>query len=269
MKGNRKRGNMNTLNTLQKKSLESALVISFESLSTVKAIGNNALQAVKKCLYKAPSVFPIEGKKVYIAYTLSYGLKKAMLEGFMTVKSGLRVFVLVKKAMSEKNGDKGYFGDILEVLVRCAFIGNISLIRPEMIHVKAQGKTDIISAKYGKIEVGHNGKTFSQGTIFDYMDGDYTSVVYGVFEEEDKQVIINAIRNNDIMTALKNVCAYCGYWRNKYDFLKDINSLSSGKGMTIKAGQIMTQYNGGKHKVFIRALENNVFPCLADILNIK
>lgn len=258
-----------TLNTLQKKSLEKAIVVSYDTLSTVKAIGQNAIQAVKHCMSIASDVFPVEYKRVFVGYALSYGLKKAMLEGFIAVRQGLRMYVLVKKAMSEKNGDKGYFGDILEVLIRCAFVGNIALIRPEMIHVKEQSQTDIISKKYGKIEVGHNGKTFTQGTIFDYMEGDFSSVVYGVFDEEQKDYIIELIKKNDIIGAFKNVCAYCGYWQDKYDFLRDINGLSTGKGITIKAGQVMVQYNAGKHKVFIKALENGTIKCLADILKIK
>ena len=257
------------LNTLQKRSLESALIINYESLSTVKAIGNNALQAVKKCATFAPDVFPIEGKKAYIGYTLAFGLKKAMLESYITVKQGLRLYVLVKKAMAEKNNDYGYFGDILEVLVRCSFIGNIDFIRPDMIHVKEQTEIDIKSKKYGKIEVGHNGKTWNEGTIFDYMAGQFESVVYGVFEDNDKEDIINLIRENNIKQALKYVCSYCGYWSNKYDFLTDINGLSSGKGITIKAGKIMSQYNASKYKAFIKALENGKIKCLMDIIKIK
>ena len=142
----------------------------------------------------------------------------------------------------------------------------IALVRWSMLSVKDIKTSDIISKKFGVVEVGHNGKTLTFGTMFDYMNGDYTSVVYGVFAEEDKKEVYALVREKQYDKAIEYITNYCGYWSNKYDFQSDMDNLTRGKGITAKGANIQVVYNEGKYNAFVNALEEGTITSLADVL---
>ena len=142
-----------------------------------------------------------------------------------------------------------------------------ALVRWSMLSVKDIKTADISSKKYGIIEVGHNGKTLTCGTLLDYMSGEYTSVVYGVFSEEDKKEVYALCKNKQYDKAIDYICSYSAYWASKYDFQKDMDSLTRGTGITAKACGIQVVYNEGKYNAFLTALDNGVFKSLAETLN--
>ena len=144
----------------------------------------------------------------------------------------------------------GAFGDLIEILVRVGLKKSINLVKLHDIHVSEFGKVDITS-KGLRLEVGHNGKTFKQALPNDYMFGDFDSVVYGVFNDMDKDIILDYILKNELMTAVRYVSDQMYIWTNKKDFLIDINRISRGKGIRFYKGDAQVIYNDSKYRAFI------------------
>lgn len=221
-----------------------------------------------------PAVFPVDntaGKEnnfhfSYLAFTFSACAKFAIKCGDLNILEYISILAEVKEGNEKDFHDFGAFGDLFEILVRCAFMRKRSLVKWSMLSVKSIESADIISSKYGIIEVGHNGKTLTFGTVFDNMEGDYTSVVYGVFSEDDKKEVYNLCRNKEYEKALDYIASYSSYWKSKYDFEKDMNNLTRGKGITMKSCGVQVVYNKGKYNAFIDALENGTFVSLFDML---
>ena len=102
--------------------------------------------------------------------------------------------------------------------------------------------------------------------MFDYMDGDYTSVVYGVFSDDDKKDIYTLVKEKKYDKAIDYVTNYCGFWSDKYAFQSDMDGLTRGKGITAKGANIQIVYNSGKYDAFLSALDEGKITSLADAL---
>ena len=185
----------------------------------------------------------------------------------MTVLEYIAILAEVKENNEKDIHDFGAFGDLFEVLIRCALMRKYSLVKWSMLSVKAINTSDIISKKFGIVEVGHNGKTLSYGNLFDYMAGDYTSIVYGVFTEEDKKEVYNLCKAHKYEKALDYVTSYSVYWASKYQFQEDMDNLTRGKGITAKKCGIQVVYNDGKYNAFINAIEEGNLTSLYETLN--
>lgn len=257
---------MTKLSTLQMRTLIAIIAAFVGDVSTFDAIRKTALRIVKDAFKAFPKVFPLSIYKRCVAFALSHIATKAINEGSLSIIDYLKALATIKRINGVMINDYGAFGDMFEILVRLAFVGNVNLFRASQIHVHEMSSYDMISRKYGKIEIGCNGKTFASGTALDYMSGDYNAVVYGVFADVDKQAIYNACERGDIQYAIDYVKAYTCIWQDKYQFEHDMQTLTRGKGITIKSGKIMVQYNAGKHNAFINAIESGYFTTLADIL---
>ena len=99
------------------------------------------------------------------------------------------------------------------------------------------------------------------------MAGDFTSVVYGVFSEEDKKEVYTLRRNKEYEKAIDYITSYSVYWDSKYQFENDMNNLTRGKGITVKKCGVQVVYNAGKYNAFVSALEEGKFTSLFDMLN--
>ena len=201
-----------------------------------------------------------------IAFILSSLEKKAIDNRKISPVEYLAIFAEVKSENEVIINDFGAFGDLFEVLVRCALVKKLSLLRSSMLYTKASGDNDIISKKLGKLEVGHNGKSFTQGNLFDYMAGDYNAIVYGMFSVDDKEEIYTYCKQKEYEKAIDYVSQYACYWSDKYAFLSDMNNLTRGKGITVKGENIQVVYNDGKYTAFQMAIEAGAFHTLSEIL---
>ena len=265
----------NTLNTLQARSIIDYITKNAPALHTRYEIENFAVETVGYIERVYPDVFPVDfntPKKdnphfSYLAFTFAHASRFAIKSGDLTVLEYISILASVKEENEKEIADYGAFGDLFEILIRCAFIRKYNLVSWSALSVKAIDTSDMISKKYGIIEIGQNGKTLSHGTVFDFMSGDYTSIVYGVFSEEDKKAVYSLCRNKDYEKALDYVTSYSSYWESKYQFESDMNSLTRGKGITIKSGSIQVVYNSGKYNAFVNALENGTFTSLYEFLN--
>lgn len=261
-----------SLSTLQARTILSAIVAFIGSLCNRENIEKAALSIVASLEKAFPVQFPTTSHFSFVAFALSQCAKEGIKRGELKILDYLSIIAEVKqeneKAETSYNGkaDFGAFGDLLEILVRCAMMRKIALVRWSMLSVKDIKNDDITSKKFGIVEVGHNGKTLSFGTMFDYMEGSYTSVVYGMFSEEDKADIYSLVRSKEYDKAVDYVANYCGYWANKYDFQSDMDNLTRGKGITAKGENIQVVYNDGKYNAFQSAIEEGKIFTLADAL---
>jgi hypothetical protein len=258
---------VSSLSTLQARTILSAIVAFIGSLSCRSDIENAATSIVDNLISSFPVQFPSVDRLSFLSFALSSCAKEGIKRGELAILDYMSMLADIKENNESELKDFGAFGDLFEILVRCAFMRKLSLVRWSVLSVKAINTADIASKKYGVIEVGHNGKTFTFGTMFDYMEGNYTSVVYGVFSEEDKKAVYSLVRNKDYEKAIDYVANYCGYWADKYDFQKDMDSLTRGKGITAKGANIQVVYNEGKYNAFVAALEDGTIKSLAETLS--
>ena len=103
--------------------------------------------------------------------------------------------------------------------------------------------------------------------MFDYMDGDYTSMIYGTFSVEDKEEVYKLCLTGNYLQACMYVAEYVGVWSDKYQFQRDMDSLSRGKGITVKGENIQVVYNDSKYKAFQDAIEAKKIVTLREFLN--
>lgn len=256
-----------SVSTLQAKTLlalVSALI--FPAVVNSSFIAVSAVSVVNDAINRFPAVFSVSDFSLFLSFTQSAIAKKAYKEGVINLYDFVALYAKEKQQVWQERKDKGFFGDLLEVLIRIILINSINLVHANALSVAEFKRIDIVSKRYGKVEVGHNGKTWSNGTMIDYMAGDYTSVIYGVFSDIDKDLIINLCANGELEKALQEVKKRCAYWADKYDFLRDYNRLSlTGKpvrNMTVKSGKVMTQYNDGIYFRFLEKIETGEFTTL-------
>lgn len=257
----------NSISTLQARTILD-MIKTIKPGMTADGIEERANYIVHSLETEFPEHFPVDNDKhfSYMAFTLSALAKHAVKIGLINIIEYLKLYAMVKERNEKLISDYGAFGDLLEILVRCAMLRKLSLVRWSALSVKDVMHSDILSKKFGKIEVGHNGKTLTFGTLFDYMAGDYDAVIYGVFSDEDKKEVYNLCKNGEYEKTLDYITSYCSLWENKYNFQKDIDNLSRGKGITVKGGQIQVVYNPSKYNAFVGALENGMFTSLYEIL---
>ena len=181
----------NSLSTLQARSILYFIEKNAPAMRDKYAVEDCAFEVVEKMETEYPDIFPVDdsnGKEnnphfSYLAFTFSACAKFAIKCGDLNILEYIAILAEVKEGNEKDYHDFGAFGDLFEILIRCAFMRKRSLVQWSMLSVKSIENSDIVSNKYGIIEVGHNGKTFTFGTVFDHMAGNFTSVVYGVFSK--------------------------------------------------------------------------------------
>jgi len=257
----------NALSTLQVRTIIAAVALLDVDFTDKYIIEDNAFAVVNSLQKTFPEDFPIINSRRYIACALAACAKKGVQTNVLPVAEYIGILSATKEDNESNLYDFGAFGDLYEVLIRCALVKVSNFYRSTALYVKPMGETDIISKKYGRLEVGHNGKTLTYGTLFDYMSGDYTGMIYGVFSKEDKKEVYRLCQEHEFRKAVEYVSSYSVLWTDKYQFQKDIDSLSRGKGITKKSGCIQVVYNESKYNTFVDALENGRFTSLYDLLN--
>ena len=203
-----------------------------------------------------------------VAFGIAYYNKEIAKRDKKSGKDFLQDYANAKRINEEELCDKGAFGDLYECLIRCAIIGNINLFHIDHVHAKKSETSDCVY-KGHIVEIGHNGKTWQEATYEDYMSGKFESVIYGVFDKEDKEAIYDLIDNGDIKTAIEYALTNSGYWQNKYDFYNDITALGRGKAITVKSNKVMSQYSKSRHDMFLMGIENGKIPAATDYFHIK
>lgn len=252
-----------SLTAAQHRTIEANLrLINAQMIDSAQAIEFFASVEVESLIANYPTLFNEHDKPLYLAYAEIQLLQIAFKAGYINLYDYIQLYAKHKQAQFIDRNDFGAFGDLLEVLARIAIIGNLNLVKASHLSVKAIFKNDIMSKRYGIIEVAHNGKTWNEGTIENPIEGRYTSVIYGVFDAYTENQIFDACINRDIKQAIAIVRAYCVYWKDKNEFLQDMEGLTRGKFFTVKSCKIMNQYNQSKHNAFIRAIENGTFTTL-------
>lgn len=265
----------NALTTLQARSIVAYVEGNAPAMRTKYDVDDFAFEVVEMLEKEYPSIFPVDDTKgkennphySYLAFTFAACAKFAVKCGDLNILDYISILAEVKEGNEKDIHDLGAFGDLYEVLIRCALMRKRALVKWYLLSVKAIENADIISRKYGTIEVGHNGKTLTFGTVFNHMAGDYNAVIYGVFSDEDKKEVYRLCKAHEYEKALDYVTTYSVYWADKYAFENDMNNLTRGKGITVKTCGVQVVYNTGKYNAFLTAIENGVFTSLFDMLN--
>lgn len=255
-----------SVSTLQARTIVETIEKDARDMSTRFLIEDTAFDIVHNLEREFPAQFPMEDEKSLLAFTFSACAKFAIKTGDLHILEYIRMLAEIKEDNETALHDFGAFGDLYEILIRCAFVRKKALLKWSMLSVKQINAVDIVSRKYGKIEVGHNGKTLTFGTMNDFMKGDYDSFVYGVFSEEDKKAIYNLCKNYEYDKAIDYVTSYSVYWASKYQFQKDMDNLTRGQGITAKKCGIQIVYNPSKYNAFVNAIENGIFESLNETL---
>lgn len=253
------------LSPVQVKTLDALIKKDETTLTTQQDIEKVASSIVEFAIANLPALYPANNELLYLAYAMSKTARKAIDEKTITVAYFLKLLATEKETNSSALRDFGAFGDLHEILARCAFIKSANLIRSSVLTVKQLCDYDCISRRYGKIEFGTNGKTFSQGNALDYLAGDYNCLVYGCYDDYTKEIIYNYCKNEQFEKAIKVVREYSCIFANKYDFLK-LQEKRRGAIIAVKSGHVMIQYNDSFYNMFQKAIENNELTTLKDAL---
>lgn len=256
-----KRDYSSSLSTLQVKTLLAMIaVLVFPAVIDCAYIASVSDSIVKQAVSLFPSVFSIDCVSACFAFVQSAIARKAYELGIINLFDYVTMLAKEKESNAEKLNDKGAFGDLFEILVRIAIIGNYNLVQASALTVAEFKRIDVESKRYGKIEIGCNGKTWTQGTMFDYMAGNYDSVIYGMFSDIDKRLIITYCKQGNITQAIKEIKKRCGYWKDKYAFMDCLNHLGKNgkeiKAFSIRSGKIMNQFNDNMYYRFMEEIEN-------------
>ena len=249
-----------SVTTLQARTMKKAVEMMEVTANNVSL---TALHEAQKLIEMFPDIFKTAEINAYIAFIASEIMKKLYSENKISLSDFIASYAEHKMNMYSNSKDFGAFGDLFELLIRIIIIGNLNLIRATALSVAAFGKNDIISKKYGKIEVGHNGKTFTQGTCFDYMDGDYQTMIYGMFSEIDRQLIYGLCIEGNVKQAMDEIKKRTAIWTDKHQFQADMNALGKGgktiKAITLKGGNIQIQNTDSMYYNFIDRIEDGTF----------
>ncbi len=252
-----------SINTLQARTLKKAIE---EMAFTPENVNMVAMEKVVELTEKFPSVFSANDINSFLAFLISECMKKLYSENVLSLSDYIKFYATHKQEMAVNSKDFGAFGDLFELLVRIIIIGNLNLVRSTALSVAQFGKSDVISKKYGVIEIGHNGKTFTEGTCFDYMEGNYSTVIYGMFSDIDKNLIYSLCMEGNIQQAITEIKKRTAIWTNKYQFQYDINHLGKNgkeiKALTIKSGNVQLQFTPGMYFNFLENIENGVYETL-------
>lgn len=190
-----------------------------------------------------------------------YNMKKAT-----TWFDYMESYATFKANTYEKLSDYGAFADLVETTAHLLVNKKAWRVRLSTLHVSKIGNIDL-RLNGQKIEVGTNGKTWLESTEGDAMSGNFDSVVYGVFSEEEKKLICDLFADGQVKKAIATIANMLYYFSDKYDFETFINSISRSPSLVWKgAGYFQTVYNPSKHNAFIRKVENENVPTFADII---
>lgn len=232
-----------------------------------------------KALYNSKAIDTREKALAYALDTYGQGAKTSVfvayigymidLDAAQTVTYYLQQYARFKKWAYECLNDKGALADLFEVLIRIASKRNYNLVHISDLHVKTANTHDIIlnGVPY---EIGSNGKTWTQATMTDYMNGDFNGVIYGMYDKETMYDVISCINRGEIKNAVNTIASNCVIFENKYDFLNAIQTLTRGAGITYKAtlGIVQSVYNDSKLRAFINAIGTEKFICYSDVYHI-
>lgn len=256
----------NTLTTLQARTAIEAVNRDATVIDSKDMIYSTAEKICASLIASFPAYYNETILPLMMSLVLAMCGRKAVKQGYITVSEYIAFLAEHKENNESDKNDFGAFGDLVEILARCALVKNLNLVQYSMLSVKGIFENDIVSKKYGVLEVGHNGKTLTFGNLFDYMQGDYNGIIYGVFDDYDKQTVYDYCKAQQIKQAVDFVAAYMVLWSDKYTFRTDMDNLSRGKGITVKPCGPQVVYNPSKYKAFQDAIEAGTFKTLSDIL---
>lgn len=254
----------NTVNELKPREKEAILNIIRNGIANGKDKKTILSETCKKMI----AIGLVENSGAYnqmlsVAIAL-YNMEKARQEGKKPYEM-IAQYATFKKATYCKLNDYGAFGDLIETVCRIACKPR-TLVSFNDLHVKRQGNVDI-TIKNIPFEIGTNGKTFLESTEENSTAGRYQMIAYGVFDNDEKNLIFNLFINGQIEKGIETV-ANMMYTFSKQTFIETMENTGRSPMFQFKpsAGHWQVIYNGSKHTAFLKAVESQNIETLADYL---
>lgn len=235
-------------------------------LSTVTACIENGMdknQTIKTVCMKMVKMGIVENSGCFndmlsVALAL-YFMEKAKHEKEKPIDC-LKKYAHFKHVTSKKLDDFGAFGDTIETCIRI-MCKPAALVSFNDLHVKRQNAVDI-TIKGVKFEIGTNGKTFLESNENEPMNGKYQKIAYGVFSDEEKEMVFTLLENGEYGRAFESI------QKMMYVFEKD----TFFECMTTKTGRAsMYQYKktAGKWQVIFNQSKYSAFLKMVEIEGIE
>ena len=225
--------------------------------------------------------FPHTVKYQEIEYPLTLEVKKQMAKNLYAVGTScyaiaqttnyrdfLIQMVIYKAKAFRLLNDLGAFGDLIEICLHLLVCREKWRVNMAHLHVMPLKEIDI---RYNgqPIEVGTNGKTWSQSLKDDPMNGKFLAVIYGVFSDDEKADICKLIVNGEVEKGLNEIASMLYYFDDKAQFFNLMQN-NVGRSETIvwkkSIHRYQTVYNAAKHSAFLRMVDEHNIPTFREIL---
>lgn len=183
-----------------------------------------------------------------------YFMEKARHEKEKPIEC-LKKYAHFKHVTSKKLDDYGAFGDTIETCIRI-MCKPAALVSFNDLHVKRQNAVDV-TIKGVKFEIGTNGKTFLESDENEPMKGKYQKIGYGVFSDEEKEIIFTLLENGEYKKAFENIQKMV-YVFEKETFFECMTTKTGRASMyqyKKSAGKWQVIYNQSKYSAFLKMVE--------------
>lgn len=255
----------NTVKELKPREKASILSVITECIEN----GMDKSQTIKATCAKMIKIGVVENSGCFndmlsVALAL-YFMEKAKHEKEKAIDC-LKKYAHFKHVTSKKLDDFGAFGDTIETCIRI-MCKPAALVSYNDLHVKRQNEVDI-TIKGVKFEIGTNGKTFLESEETEPMKGKYQKIGYGVFSDEEKEMIFTLLENGEYIKAFENIQKMV-YVFEKETFFECMTTKTGRASMyqyKKSAGKWQVIYNQSKYSAFLKMIENEGIETIGEYL---
>lgn len=253
----------NTVKELSPRAKESVMLIAKKAVEN-NLSKNEAIKAICTRLVKLGLIENDGNYNAMLAVSLAfYTVEKEKKEGKKPYDC-ISNYAHFKHMTSVKLNDYGAFADTIEMVLRVS-CKPATLVTWNDLHVKRQYETDI-TIKGVQFEVGINGKTFAESDEYNPMNGRYEKIAYGVFTDEEKEIIFGLLENGRIEEAIKSIRKMMFVFDKETFF--DCMTTKTGRSSMFQykstAGHFQVIYNPSKHTAFLKMVENENIPSIEE-----
>lgn len=209
--------------------------------SVAPSLSSDARKALKK-----PEMLKKVALNLYACGLASYEIGKA--ENLFDYFSSYATF---KAENYVRLADYGAISDLIETAVHCIASRELWRVQLKNLHVSVIGAIDVTINRI-KWEVGTNGKSFMESTPVDFMAGKYSGMIYGVFDDEEKETLCNLFINGKTFEGLTYIAKRLYVWEDKNAFVPFCEKLARKSALEWnQAGNYARfRYNNGTDTTF-------------------
>lgn len=129
-----------------------------------------------------------------------------------------RAYATFKAENYIRLADYGAVSDLIETAVHCIASRALWRVHLKTLHVSIVGAIDVTINRI-KWECGTNGKSFMESTPVDFMAGKYNGMMYGVFNDKEKETLCNLFISGKTFEGLTYIAKRLYVWEDKNAFV--------------------------------------------------